>query len=363
MSEDAPVGGEKTEQPTEKKLSDARKRGEVVRSPDVSAASGYLGFLSAVVVAGPGMADRVGAGLSSFLRLADTLPARLLAPGGVHVLWPTLADILAGILPLFALPMAAVALSVLAQRAVVFAPEKIKPKRSRISPIAVAKNKFGPGGLFEFSKSFAKLVIFALVLAGYLLFNNDELLGSVHATAAQVALLIARDLVQFLWLVFVIAAIISIGDYFWQSFEHRRKNMMSRKEIQDESKESEGDPHIKQKRRQQGYDIATQRMIAEVPFADVVIVNPQHFAVALKWDRSSEAAPVCVAKGVDEVAARIRETAAGAGVPVRRDPPTARAIYAVVELGAEIHPVHYRSVAAAIRFAENVRKMAGHRRR
>lgn len=138
---------------------------------------------------------------------------------------------------------------------------------------------------------------------------------------------------------------------------------MSRKELMDESKETEGDPHIRQQRRQKGYDIATNRMLSEVPNADVVIVNPEHFAVALKWERASGRAPICIAKGQDEVALRIRRAAAETGVPIRRDPPTARAIYASVDIGREIHSEHYRPVAAAIRFAEAMRARARERRR
>ena len=133
---------------------------------------------------------------------------------------------------------------------------------------------------------------------------------------------------------------------------------MSRKELTDESKESEGDPHIKQQRRQRGYQIATNQMLAEVPKADVIIVNPTHYAVALKWDKTSGGAPVCVAKGVDEIATQIRKLAAEAGVPIHSDPPTARALHATIAIGAEIQSDHYRAVAAAIRFAEAMRVKA-----
>ncbi|NCM97925.1 MAG: flagellar biosynthesis protein FlhB, partial [Rhodobacterales bacterium] len=134
------------------------------------------------------------------------------------------------------------------------------------------------------------------------------------------------------------------------------------KEMMDENKDSEGDPHTKAARRQRGYDIATNRMLEDVPQADVIVVNPTHYAVALKWDRAARRAPVCVAKGVDEIAARIRERAAAAGVPIHRDPPTARALHASVEIGQEIRPDQYRAVAAAIRFAEAMRKRARQRR-
>ena len=131
---------------------------------------------------------------------------------------------------------------------------------------------------------------------------------------------------------------------------------MSRKELTDETKNSEGDPHMKQQRRQKGVSIAMNQMLADVPEADVIIVNPTHYAVALKWDRLSPGAPVCVAKGVDLVAARIRERATEAGVPIHSDPPTARALHATLEIGQQVPHDHYKAVAAAIRFADRIRK-------
>ena len=135
---------------------------------------------------------------------------------------------------------------------------------------------------------------------------------------------------------------------------------MSRKEMTDEAKEQEGDPHVKQQRRQKGYEIAMNQMLADVPDADVVVVNPTHYAVALKWDRLQGGAPICVAKGVDDIAARIRETANENNVPIHRDPPTARALYATVDIGEQILPEHYRAVAASIRFAEKMRAKMRH---
>ena len=159
----------------------------------------------------------------------------------------------------------------------------------------------------------------------------------------------------------LVALALGSVDFLWQRAEHIRKNRMSRKEMMDELKQSEGDPFIKQQRRQRGQEIATNKMLQDVPTADVVIVNPTHYAVALKWDRSQAMAPICVAKGVDEIAARIREIAVENAVPMHSDPPTARALHADVELGQEISQHHYRAVAAAIRFAEEIRKKAARR--
>jgi len=128
--------------------------------------------------------------------------------------------------------------------------------------------------------------------------------------------------------------------------------------VKEEHKQSEGDPHTKQQRRQRGMDLANNRMMIDVPSADVIIVNPTHFAVALKWTREKNKAPECVAKGVDEVAAKIREIASEHGVPIHRDPPTARTIFNTVEIGEEIQPDHYKAVAAAIRISEAMREKA-----
>jgi flagellar biosynthesis protein FlhB len=156
----------------------------------------------------------------------------------------------------------------------------------------------------------------------------------------------------------VIAVTIAAVDMVWQRFEFTKRNRMTFQELRDETRQSEGDPHMKSQRRSRAHAIATNRMLLDVPKADVVIVNPTHVAVALKWSRARGSAPVCVAKGEDEVALRIREVAATAGIPLHSDPPTARALNATVQIGREILPEHYRTVAAAIRFSDRMRKAA-----
>ena len=175
------------------------------------------------------------------------------------------------------------------------------------------------------------------------------------------AALMAREVQRFLILFLAVSVAFGLADYLWQKLEFARRHRMTRKELTDEMKESEGDPHFKADRRRRAQEIATNRMLADVPKADVVIVNPTHYAVALAWARGKDAAPRCVAKGVDEIAARIRERAQENGVPVRRDPPTARALFATVEIGREIRPEHYAAVAAAIRFSDAMRKKARRR--
>lgn len=359
MAEDngATGGGEKNLDPTEKKLSDARNKGDIPRSADLAAAASFLGFALVLSLLGPDMVARSASVLTSALQNAPDLSAQMLGPGGGGLVLSYLSNALLALVPLFAMPAALVILVVFAQQGWSFSLDKLAPKASRIAPLSVAKNKFGPTGLFEFAKSFVKLLVFGAALALYLVYNAEDILSALALSPIIAVTLLGQQVVGFLAAVFVIAAIVAVIDYFWQVYDHRRKLMMSRQEVVDEAKDSEGDPHLKQARRQRGMDIASQRMMADVPLADVIIVNPQHYAVALKWSRESLGAPVCVAKGVDHIAARIREVAGENDIPIHRDPPTARAIFATVEVGEEIQTEHYRAVAAAIRFAEAARKL------
>ena len=350
--------GDKPYEPSQKKLDAARAKGDVPRSADITTAASYGGFLLAALAFGPASLIGLGTSLEVFLEQSDTLSASVFDGAAAPFAGGALLAIGANLAPWFAVPALLALLSILAQRGMIFAPSKLEPKFSRINPIASLGQKFGRAGLFEFAKSLLKLCIYAVILFIYLNNQLTRILASVNLTVAMVTVEILQLCVGLLLIVLAVSLAIGTLDLVFQFFEHNRKNMMSRQELIDEHKESEGDPHIKQQRRQRAIEIAMNKMLAEVPKADVIIVNPTHYAVALKWDRKSTRAPVCIAKGVDEIAARIREIAATSAIPVHSDPPTARALFAAVEVGAEIKRDHYRAVAAAIRFAENIRKKA-----
>lgn len=342
---------EKSHEPTQKKLADARRKGELPRSTDVNGTAALAGLALALAAGGAGMAEGAGGLLAGWLAAADG------AEDGRSA-WGLLLAALRATLPIWLVPAVAVIVAVAAQRAFVFAPVKLRPQLSRISPLAQAKQKYGWSGLFEFAKSAAKLAAITLAAGLFIAARREEILASLAAGPRQVGWLMGELLVDFLLVSLAVTAAIAALDYFWQRYDHHRRHRMSHKELRDEHKETEGDPHLKQARRRRGEEIARNRMLADVPKSDVVIVNPQHYAVALRWERGSGRVPVCLAKGTDELAARIRERAAEAGVPIHRDPPTARALHASVEIGAEIRPEHYRAVAAAIRFAERMRAAA-----
>ena len=349
--------GEKSFEPSQKRLDEARKRGDVPSSADLSTAAVYGAFALALTLLGPAAIDQLGTAAAGLIAQSDRLSQSWVRAGRAPTLG-ALASFGAPVLGLLVLPLVAAFAVTAAQRGVRFAPDRIVPKWSRISPLAGLGQKFGADGLFAFAKGLAKLILICALVAGLLPRYGDQVLQSLRYSAGQTTVLLLQILVQVVVLAFLAGLVFGGVDYGWQWMQHRRRNMMTRQEMVDEQKESEGDPHTKGQRQQKGRQIAMAQMLQDVAKADVVLVNPTHYAVALKWQRGDRSAPICVAKGVDDVAARIRAKAAEAGVPVHRDPPTARAIYATVDIGQPIRPDQYKSVAAAIRFAEAMRKRA-----
>lgn len=354
MSDDS-GDDDKQYEASQKKLDDARRKGEIAKSNDLITAAAYAGLLLILVAFGAPLMTALGNDLMLMLDQPDALASQIFAGSPQPVLGSVFWKVGLAAAPLFALPAALAVLAIVAQRALVFAPDKVVPKLSRISMISGAKNKFGRQGLFEFIKSFAKLCLYGVVLGIYLIAQQDRIIATVALTPRLAVAELGKLSVTLMFIVTVIAFILGAVDFLWQRAEHQRKHRMSRKELMDEMKQSDGDPAMKQQRRQKGFDIAMNSMLAKVPDAQVIVVNPTHYAIALSWDRMAGTAPICVAKGVDEIAAAIRRVASENAVPIHSDPPTARAIFATVDIGAEVAPDHYKAVAAAIRFAEAMR--------
>lgn len=351
---------EKEFDPTPHKLEEARKRGDLVKSAEITVAASYAGLLLAFTALGGITISRFGEAAERMISDSDLLSEQLFQGNSAQVFGLGFSSLLA-ISPWFLLPVLAVLVALFAQRSIVFSGDKLRPKLNRIDPIANAKQKFGRTGLFEFAKSFVKLNLISILLGFFLWRELDLIFATQQQEAPQGIRALGKMITDFITLLIVISAVMGGADYLWQRFEFFRRNRMTRKELTDEMKQSEGDPHMKAQRRQKGIELATRQMLGDVAKADVVIVNPTHYAVALKWDRASKRAPVCLAKGVDEIARKIREIAMETGVPIHSDPPTARAIFAAIDIGDEIRPEHYKPVAAAIRFAEKMRKAARRR--
>jgi flagellar biosynthetic protein FlhB len=238
----------------------------------------------------------------------------------------------------------------LVQTGLMFTPEKVKPDWKKVSPLGGFKRIFGPDGLMQFVKSLAKVVMVAWV--GWMVMKPYiQPLQQLSALDPAAMLPLMVDILR--RLVFAAAALmlaIAGFDWFWQRSRFLKRMRMTKEEQKEEFKNSEGDPHIKAKRRQIALQRSRRRMMAAVPSATMVVMNPTHYAVALRYEAGETAAPQCVAKGMDAVALKIRAMAEEHGVPVIEDPPLARALYAAVELDEFIPPAHYEAVAKLIGF-------------
>lgn len=354
MSEDQ-TPADKPHDPTPQKLEEARRKGQIIRSTDLNTAVTYAGYLAAGGLVAPWAADALGRLMQVLLGQADRLAPQVLSSGGQALAGGLLVTPVLTTAASAAIPAVLLVAVLVAQRALIFTPTLLAPKLSRISPVANAGQKFGAHGLFQFAKSALKLILVVCLLGLYLTARAQPILATIYADPGQIMLALGSLAFEFLVVVTVLAMLMGAVDWVWERGQHLRQNRMSRQELVDEMRSSEGDPLLKQQRRSRAQAIAMNQMLTEVPKADVVVVNPTHYAVALRWDRAARGVPVCVAKGVDEIARQIRESAAEAGVPVFSDPPTARALHATVEIGAPIHTDHFRAVAAAIRFADLMR--------
>jgi len=337
---------QKTETPTQKKLDDSHKKGQVAKSQEVNNWFMIIGGALVIMVFSGSMLDSLRQTLAYFLRSAHAVP---MDPSGlVNVLKLAGGEILGALwLPLTLLFLIAIAAN-LVQHKPLFTTERMKPKLNKISVIQGAKRLFSVRALVDFAKGLLKLVIVATV-AIWLVFPERERLDQLLTLEfIDVLHLISALALRVLMGTVVIMAFIAGADFMFQRFQHLKRQRMSKQDIKDELKQSEGDPLVRARIRQIRTDRARRRMMAAVPSADVVITNPTHYSVALKYDDDTMNAPVVVAKGTDVVALRIREVAEANDIPLVENPPIAQALYATVDIDDEIDPEHYQAVAEII---------------
>lgn len=344
---------EKTEDPTQKKLDEALKRGDVVKSQEVNTwfiiAAGTLAFTT--------FSGSVTGGLFTTFRgliansYAIRTDGRALVSLGEKIGVETLAAVA---IPFLLLALAAIAGNMVQHR-LVWTTETITPKLSKISPIAGLGRMFSKQALANFIKGLLKLAVIGGVLTALLWPERDRLEGLITADPTAIAGLTMSLGGKMLGAVVAILAVIAIADYLFQYRQWHEKQKMSLQEIKEEYKQSEGDPAIKGRIRALRQGRMRQRIMAAVPKATVVITNPTHFAVALQYEKGMDA-PVCVAKGVDRIALKIREVAGEHDVPIVENVPLARALYASVEIDQAIAPEHYKAVAEVIGYVMRLRR-------
>ena len=346
---------EKSHDPTPNKLEKARQQGDVAQSKELNAAASYIGFALAIATFSATEAENLTWALLQMLERPEDFAGFAFASKSSLLIRHIAMAAGTALLAFLLLPFIATLLSLAAQRAITFSASKIRPKLSKISITENAKKKYGPSGLFEFSKSALKLLVIFAIFGVMFLRQFESLPGHSRKPAQAFTELLMNNAILFVSIICIFSICVALIDFPWTHNQHKKRLRMTYEEVKKETKETEGDPAVKQNRRSRAQSIATNKMLKDVPTASVVITNPTHFAVALKWERGSPHAPICVAKGQDEIAVRIREIAAIGGVPIRSDPPTARAIIATVEIGEEIKREHFEAVAAAINFAEIIR--------
>ena len=241
------------------------------------------------------------------------------------------------------------------QHRILFSVDPIMPQLSRISPGAGLRRLFSKQALANFAKGLAKLTLFGAVIGALLWPQRQRIIGLVAVDPAIILPFTRALAMKMLGTVVAILAIVAAADYLFQYRQWYERQKMSVREMKEEFRQSEGDPAIKGKIRQLRAARARKRMMAAVPKASVVITNPTHFAVALQYERGMNA-PLCVAKGADLIARKIREVAEAHGIPVVENPPLARALHGTVEIDQEIPQEHYRAVAEIIGYVMRLRR-------
>ena len=348
MSESDQDDAQKTEEPTQKRLQDAREKGQIAKSQEVSHWFMILAFAVLVGFFLPGVAARMGGVLLPFVEQPHAMPVG--NADFTALMWDTVIALgLVMLLPLLFLVLAAFSGGFI-QNGWMISTEQIKPKLEKISLARGFKRLFSLRALFEFAKGLLKLSIVALVIGLVLWPDRDKIPIVATFEVIQFANLV-RDLgLRVLIAVVAVMAAIAGLDFLFQKQQHIKQLRMSRQEVKDEFKQTEGDPLIKSRLRQIRTERARQRMMTAVPEADVVVTNPTHYAVALKYDMESMNAPKVTAKGIDHLAQRIREVAKEHDVPLVENPPLARALYDGVDLDREVPPEHYKTVAEIISY-------------
>ncbi|MEP3045986.1 MAG: flagellar biosynthesis protein FlhB [Roseibium sp.] len=346
---------EKTEDPTQKRLKEAHDKGDVPKSQEVSTWFTLAGATLMIALMAPSAASSLGGLMKGYLEHAHQIPTDGYA---LRALWRDTGQSVALIvgLPLIALVVMAVAGNLIQHQPLLTA-ETIKPKLSKISPASGLKRMFSADSLVNFAKGMIKILVVGSVMVAVMWPHRDE--ADIMIFADTVIILEeARVLIlQCLAAILAVMTVVAGADFVYQKNKWFNKQKMSLQEVKEEFKQTEGDPQVKGKIRQLRMERSRKRMMSAVPQATVVVTNPTHYAVALKYE-DGMGAPLCLAKGVDATALKIREVAKDSEIPVIENPPLARALYATVEIDHEVPEEHFKAVAEVIGFVFKMRKRA-----
>lgn len=351
MADDSEDPSQKTEEPTQKRLDDALKKGQVINSREVTNFFMLLSLTLLILWMLPGQLRETALILRSLIEFSGEIPLDMegdvLTNLTTAILFKMSAIFLA---PVSLIMFVSILSSFLQSGQFIFTSHPIAPDFSKISLMRGVKRLFSMRSLVEFVKGLLKIIIVGTI---FYLAVSPELrkLKQLHDNSVMSILTFVYDQVGYMLIaVCIVTFFVAILDYLYQRHEYYQRLRMSKFEIKEELKQSEGSPEVKSKLRQLRQERAKKRMMSEIPSADVVITNPTHFAIALKYDMHTMPAPLVVAKGADMVAMRIRDLARKHNVPVVSNPPLARALFDVCELEDEVPVKYYQAVAEIISY-------------
>ncbi len=345
---------QKTEEPTPKKLEEARKKGEVAQSQEVK--TWFMLAAGAAVLSGAG--SMIATGIRDPLRgyMGRVHEIEVENAGAMSALMNLLTDVVLILMIPFSVFIVAALVGNRIQHSGVFTLEKLKPDIKKLNPISGLK-KFGSSKIpVDLAKTVGKLAALGMIVFIIVYPERSRLDTIMLLPPIEIVQLIHLMAVKLVLGVLILLTIIAATDFSYQKYQHTKKLKMTKQEVKDERKQTDGDPKVKARLRSIRLERHVQRMMAAVPRADVVITNPTHYAVALEYKHGEMDVPVVIAKGVDEVAARIRDVAEEHGVPFVENPPLARALFASVEIDDEVPPDHYKAVAEVISYVMKLRR-------
>ncbi len=351
-------GGEKTEQPTARKKTKAREEGQVAKSPEISTAALFLGIFFTLRFVAPSMISGMIEVFYTGLTRAQDANMIFTKPYITRLIFELFAKVLLIVMPIFVVALVSGLIVSFIQVGWHPTLKPLKPKFSKLNPLSGFKRLFSFSKLVDLAKALLKFSIIVIAIYMTLKKQMDQIpllldMGLVQAmayianTAIDLGLLVG-------WMYVFIAAV----DYVYTRFKHTKQLKMTKQEVKEEYKSIEGNPQVKGKIKQKMREISMRRMMHDVPSADVIITNPTHIAVALRYDKESPRAPVVVAKGVDFLAKKIKEKAKEAGVEIVENKPLARTLYTTVDIGREIPPDLYQAVAEILAFVYKLKNKA-----
>lgn len=349
-------GGEKTEKATPKKRADARKKGQVARSADLTGALVMLAGLMMLAVAGPGIAQRLGDAMRECFALIAK-PEAIEAGGLGEILLRQLTHVGLAIAPVAGGCMVMAVIACVGQVGFKPSGEAVKPDPKRINPASGFKNIFGPNAIFEAVKSVSKVAVVGAIVFAALYPRLPEFGALVGIEPIELGMRLGDGVRGLAWRACLAYLLIGIIDFAYQRWRHEKQLRMDHQEVKEEQKQQALPAEVRGQIRRRQIAASRARMMAAIPEADVVVTNPTHFSVALKYD-GAKGAPEVVAKGQDILALRIRELAKEHDVPVIPEPPLARSLYATVEVGHEIPEELYHAVAQVLAFVYRLKPRA-----